>query len=58
MKWLSKVWAFIQELVGENAYEKYLAHQVKHHPDQAVLSKKEFFKLETERKWDGVRRCC
>ncbi len=58
MKWLSKVWAFIQELTGENAYEKYLEHQVKHHPGQAVLSKKEFFKLETERRWDGVRRCC
>jgi uncharacterized short protein YbdD (DUF466 family) len=54
----AKFWCFIKELIGDNAYEKYLEHQQKSHPEAKPLSRKEFFKIETERKWSGIRRCC
>ncbi len=58
MRFLIKLWQFIKALSGDDAYEKYLKHQAKYHPEQLPLSPKEFFKAETERKWNGVRRCC
>jgi uncharacterized short protein YbdD (DUF466 family) len=32
----------VREVVGENAYEHYLAHQRRDHPDNPVLSRREF----------------
>ena len=50
--------AFIRTLSGDNAYEKYLEKHFQDHCSAQPLSKKEFFKQETERKWNGIRRCC
>ena len=58
MKLLDKIWKFIKALSGDDAYEKYLEHQANFHPGSIPLSRKEFFKAETERKWQGIRRCC
>ncbi len=58
MKWLIRLWSFIKELSGDDAYERYLEHQAKAHLGSILLSRKEFFKMETERKWEGIRRCC
>lgn len=47
-----------RQLTGEDAYDRYLSHHAEHHADHPALSRKEFFKQEQERKWNGVRRCC
>jgi uncharacterized short protein YbdD (DUF466 family) len=41
-----------------DAYETYVAHRRRHHPDEAVLSREEFFRRDQADRWNGVRRCC
>ena len=49
----------VRELVGDDAYERYLAHWYRQHADESLpLDRKAFFKMEQERKWNGIRRCC
>ncbi len=55
---LTAFWALVRRLSGDDAYERYLRHHAQAHPHEAVPGRKEFFKREQERKWDGVRRCC
>ena len=45
-------------LNGDVAYRNFVVHQIQHHPERAVPSRAEFFRMETERRWNGVRRCC
>ena len=33
---------YVREVMGENAYDHYLAHQRRDHPDEPVLSRREF----------------
>lgn len=48
-----------RELAGDDAYERYLQHWQAHHACAAgPLDRKTFFKMELERKWNGIRRCC
>jgi len=56
--WLSRAWAFLREVSGDDAYERYLRHQAEAHPGERPLSRKAFFGQELERKWSGIRRCC
>ena len=55
---LRKVWRTIRRLAGDDAYERYLAHHAESHSGELPLSRREFFKMEQERKWNGIRRCC
>lgn len=55
---LGALWRFIRRVSGDDAYECYLRHHAEAHPRESVLSAKEFFRQEQERKWEGVRRCC
>lgn len=55
---LCKLWRMIRRLSGDDAYERYLRHHAEAHPCEAALGRKEFFRREQERKWNGVRRCC
>jgi uncharacterized short protein YbdD (DUF466 family) len=50
----------LRSLCGDDAYERYLRHWSAHHAHDGdkPLSRKEFFRMETERKWNGVKRCC
>ncbi|WP_066977780.1 YbdD/YjiX family protein [Methylomonas lenta] len=54
---LLKLW---HKLNGEAAYERYLAHWQALHAetDERPLSRKAFFADETQRKWNGIKRCC
>jgi uncharacterized short protein YbdD (DUF466 family) len=51
-------WAAIRQLSGDDAYERYLLHQLSQHPDKTPLSKAEFFKQWQNEKWSGIKRCC
>jgi uncharacterized short protein YbdD (DUF466 family) len=48
----------IRQLSGDDAYERYLRHHARAHPDEPPLSRTVFFRREQDRKWNGVRRCC
>ncbi|CAG9613550.1 hypothetical protein BACCIP111899_02765 [Bacillus rhizoplanae] len=53
---------FISLLVGVPSYEKYVAHMKQKHPNEIVLSRKQFFAEAQEARFnakDGkVSRCC
>lgn len=55
-----KCWQLIRRLSGEDAYEEYLKHYAIYHAhdDEPLLSRKEFYKVWQEKKWQGVKRCC
>lgn len=55
---LDALWRFIRRVSGDDAYERYLRHHAEAHPGETALGRKEFFRREQERKWNGVRRCC
>lgn len=54
---LKQLW---RSLNGDATYERYLAHWLQHHAgqDDRPLSRKAFFAAETQRKWNGIKRCC
>lgn len=45
---------------GEAEYERYLRHwhQIHSHESASPLTRKQFFAALTERKWNGIKRCC
>ena len=50
---------YAREVMGENAYEHYLAHQRRHHPAEPVLSRREFERRRMDQLDDHPRaRCC
>jgi len=55
---LYTVWHFIREVSGDDAYERYCAHQRLRHPRAPLMSRREFSAEATVRKWSGVSRCC
>ncbi|MFZ5594397.1 MAG: CstA-like transporter-associated (seleno)protein [Pseudomonadota bacterium] len=54
------LWRGLRRVSGDDAYERYLAHWRKHHAAEGgqPLDRKAFIKVEQDRKWNGVRRCC
>ncbi|MFC3908887.1 YbdD/YjiX family protein [Legionella dresdenensis] len=52
------LWRFIRQVSGDDAYERYLDHHKRAHPDIRPLDRKLFFKREQEKKWSGINRCC
>jgi uncharacterized short protein YbdD (DUF466 family) len=57
IKKFGKIW---RQLNGDVAYERYLAHHLQHHAiyGEQPLSRKAYFAAETQRKWNGIKRCC
>jgi uncharacterized short protein YbdD (DUF466 family) len=50
---------YLREVMGENAYDHYLAHQRRDHPDDRVLSRREFERRRMDQLDDHPRaRCC
>ena len=50
--------SWLRWLNGDTAYARYRAHAQSAHPGRAPLTRAEFFREETERRWGGIRRCC
>ena len=57
-KGLNKLWSFVREVSGDDAYQRYLERHERTHPDVTPLQRKAFFAAEQQRKWDGITRCC
>ena len=52
------VWALLRSASGDDAYERYRAHQTARHPGEAPLSRRAFYEEAQRRKWSGISRCC
>jgi uncharacterized short protein YbdD (DUF466 family) len=47
------------QIFGIPDYERYLAHAAAHHPDEPLLSRREFYLASIDRKYTGRGpRCC
>jgi uncharacterized short protein YbdD (DUF466 family) len=57
-KILLRCWRALRELSGDDAYERYLTHHATCHAERSPLSRKSYFELQQQHKWDGVKRCC
>lgn len=55
---LRACWRFIRELTSDDAYERYVEHHRRHHPERPPLDRRAFYMAEQQRKWRGVARCC
>jgi uncharacterized short protein YbdD (DUF466 family) len=53
-----RLWAFFRALLGDDAYERYLDHQRRRHPDSAPLQRADFYRAELDRRWSQINRCC
>lgn len=58
MNALSRSWAWLRRLLGDDAYERYLAHSRVCHPDRVPLDRGAFYASELDRRWKQVNRCC
>jgi uncharacterized short protein YbdD (DUF466 family) len=55
---LQRCFAYLRQVSGDDAYERYLEHHRQHHADQMTLDRRAFYLAEQQRKWNGVKRCC
>jgi uncharacterized short protein YbdD (DUF466 family) len=55
---LATLWCWIRQLSGDDAFERYRAHQLACHPGATPMDRAEFYAHEQRRKWSGVSRCC
>ena len=56
---LRGVWDYLREVSGETAYDKYVAHARRQHPDAQVLARREFERRRMdERDASPQSRCC
>jgi uncharacterized short protein YbdD (DUF466 family) len=56
---LGRVGWYVREVMGENAYDHYLEHARREHPDDPVLSRREFERRRVDDQDRNPRaRCC
>jgi uncharacterized short protein YbdD (DUF466 family) len=55
---IGRAWSGLRTLLGDDAYERYLAHSRKCHPERAPLDRAAFYATELERRWRQASRCC
>jgi len=57
-KILNLIKLFKEYLNGDFAYKNYLKHQSKNHPQELILSKKQFLQKRMNEKGNKMNRCC
>ncbi|MFN0038968.1 MAG: YbdD/YjiX family protein [Burkholderiales bacterium] len=55
---IKRAWHYLREVTGDDAYERYVAHQKKVHPEETPMSQRDYFKCRQDEKWSKVSRCC
>ena len=56
--WLQRCLKHLRHVSGDDAYERYVAHQRRCHPGCDLLDRRAFYLAEQQRKWSGIKRCC
>jgi uncharacterized short protein YbdD (DUF466 family) len=55
---LQHLWGYLRQVTGDDAYERYIAHQKLAHTGEPPLTPEEYFKRRQNEKWSKVSRCC
>ena len=55
---LRQGWRFVRQLSGDDAYERYLDRHATCQAGIQPLSRKQYFQLQQQQKWSGIKRCC
>ena len=55
---LQHLWGYLRQVTGDDAYERYIAHQKLAHPGEAPLTRQAYFERRQNEKWSKVSRCC
>jgi uncharacterized short protein YbdD (DUF466 family) len=55
---LRLAWRFLRQISGDDAYERYLWHMARCHPDQTAMSRTQHFAFQQQQKWNRPSRCC
>ncbi len=55
---LSRLWAFIRTLAGDDAYDQYRSHHAACPSGRPLMDRQAFYLERQQRKWSGVNRCC
>lgn len=53
-----RFWNGLRSVSGDDAYERYLEHHRRRHPDARPLEQAEFQVAELDRRWSKANRCC
>lgn len=50
---------YLREVSGESAYDRYVAHMRREHPDQPVMSRRDYERRRQDQRDENPRaRCC
>jgi uncharacterized short protein YbdD (DUF466 family) len=50
---------YLREVTGESAYDHYVAHMRRDHPEQAVIARREYERRRQDQREENPRaRCC
>ena len=54
------VWRWLRAMSGDDEYERYLEHFRDHHSNygERPLSRRAFFRLRQDERWNRINRCC
>ena len=55
---LQRLWGYLRQVTGDDAYERYIAHRNLAHAAEPPLTRQQFFKKRQDEKWSKVSRCC
>ena len=56
---IGKLGWYLREFAGETAYDRYVAHRERCHPGEPVMTKREFWRWEMDRRDKNPgARCC
>jgi uncharacterized short protein YbdD (DUF466 family) len=55
---IAHLWRWLRRLSGDDAYDRYIAHQRAAHADHRTMTRAEFYAHRENDKWSGVNRCC
>ena len=55
---LLHLWRYLRQVTGDDAYERYIAHQKLAHAGEPPLTRQAYFKRRQDEKWSKVSRCC
>lgn len=53
---LHRFWNCLGHLIGNDSYERYLAHHRTHHPDTPPMTRSEYFRRRREEAWSRISR--
>lgn len=58
--WPKNLWAWLREVSGDDAYDRYLDHWRQHHAQEGgqPLDRRAYLRERQREQWNSIRRCC